>query len=285
MLNNRLHDFAGEAIGTCILDFFGCGSVAASVLFSAHAELFQVAAIWGIGVTLAIYATRHLSCVHLNPAGEMAMVIGRRMALAKLPAYLCGQFVGAFLAACLLYALFGASLAAYETGHGIVRGAPESVKTALLFGEFYPNPGSGAVAIVNSFNAFSAEAVGTFILVFLIFSLTEGCNVCRLDEALAPLFIGLTVTVIICILAPLTQAGLNPARDLSPRLFAWLAGWRLAAMPDAGYEKVMQLSPATQEQLQEYYGRILNSSQDLKTKACCCEGEPLSALLTVRPGL
>ncbi len=36
---NRLHDFAGEAIGTCILVFFGCGSVAAAVLFSAHAGL------------------------------------------------------------------------------------------------------------------------------------------------------------------------------------------------------------------------------------------------------
>jgi len=38
----------------------------------------------------------------------------------------------------------------------------------------------------------------------------------------------------------------------------------------------MQSFPITQEQLQEYYGRILNSSKDLKTKACCCDGEPLS---------
>ncbi len=38
----------------------------------------------------------------------------------------------------------------------------------------------------------------------------------------------------------------------------------------------MQSPPTTQEQLQEYYGRILNSSQDLKTKACCCDGESLS---------
>ncbi len=127
---NRIHDFAGEAIGTCILVFFGCGSVAAAVLFSAHSGLFQVAAIWGIGVTLAIYATRHLSCAHLNPAVSLAMVIGRRMTPSKLPAYLGGQFFGAFLAACLLYSLFGASIAAYETVHGIVRGAPESVKTA-----------------------------------------------------------------------------------------------------------------------------------------------------------
>ena len=125
-MTHRLHDFAGETIGTCILVFFGCGSVAAAVLFSAHSGLFQVAAIWGIGVTLAIYSTRHLSCAHLNPAVSLAMVIGRRMAPAKLPAYLCGQFVGAFLAACLLYLLFGPSIAAYETVHGIVRGAPDS---------------------------------------------------------------------------------------------------------------------------------------------------------------
>ncbi len=232
---NRFHDFAGEAIGTFILVFFGCGSVAVTVLFAAHAGLFQVAAIWGTGVTLAIYATRHLSCAHLNPAVSLAMVIGRRMAPQKLPAYLCGQFGGAFLAAAVLYLLFGESIAAYENMHAIVRGAPESVRTAMLFGEFYPNPGSGAAAMVTATNAFAAEATGTFVLVFLIFSLTEGCNVGRPNEALAPLFIGLTVTVIICILAPLTQAGLNPARDLSPRLFAWLAGWREAAMPDAGY--------------------------------------------------
>lgn len=231
----RLHDFAGEAIGTFILVFFGCGAVAATVLFSAHAGLFQVAALWGIGVTLAIYATRHLSCAHLNPAVSLAMALGRRMAPHKLPAYLCGQFGGAFLAAALFYLLFGPSIAAYEAMHGIVRGTQESIRTAMLFGEFYPNPGTASAAAVSTANAFAAEAVGTFLLVFLIFSLTEGCNVGRPDDALAPLFIGLGVSVIISVLAPLTQAGLNPARDLSPRLFAWLAGWREAAMPDDNY--------------------------------------------------
>ena len=45
----------------------------------------------------------------------------------------------------------------------------------------------------------------------------------------------------------------------------------------------MQSPPTTQEQLQEYYGRILNSSQDFKTKACCSEVESLSAHLTANP--
>jgi glycerol uptake facilitator protein len=239
------HEFAGELIGTFLLVLFGCGSVAVTILFSAHVGLLQVAAIWGLGVTVAIYATRHLSCAHLNPAVSFAMVLSRRMNPSRLPVYLLAQFAGAFCAAALLYLLMGDSIAQYEQFNGIVRGTPASIKTAMMFGEFYPNPTASPVAVVGTFAAFLAEAVGTFVLVFLIFSLTEGCNLGRPDEALAPLFIGLTVTVIIAILAPLTQAGLNPARDLSPRLFAALAGWGGAAFPDQsfGFLTVYVLGP------------------------------------------
>lgn len=229
------YDFAGEAIGTFILVFFGCGSVAVTVLFAAHAGLFQVAAIWGAAVALAIYATRHLSCAHLNPAVSLAMVLGRRMSPCKLPAYLAAQFFGAFLAAGVIYLLFGASITAYETAHAIERGAPSSVQTAMIFGEFFPSPGVGVAMSVSTLNAFAAEATGTFILVFLIFALTEGCNVGRPDDDLGPIFIGLTVMVLICVIAPLTQAGFNPARDLAPRLFAASAGWGRAAFPNPSH--------------------------------------------------
>jgi len=229
------HHFMGEFIGTFLLVLFGCGSVAVTVLFSAHMGLFQVAMVWGLGVTIAIYATRHLSCAHLNPAVSIAMVAGRRMSASYLPAYLCAQFLGAFAAAAILYLLFADSIAQFESVNHILRGSPASVKTAQMFGEFYPNPGAGVAAIVSPLTAFLAEAVGTFALVFLIFSLTEGCNLGRPDDALAPVFIGVTVTIIISIIAPLTQAGLNPARDLSPRIFSLLTGWGMAAMPDQGF--------------------------------------------------
>lgn len=232
---NFKNEFTGELIGTFILVFFGCGSVAVTVLFSSHVGLFQVAAVWGLGVTLAIYATRHLSCAHLNPAVSLAMVIGGRMSLRKLPVYVTAQLFGAFIAAGVLYLLFNSSIENFETTQGIIRGMPESYKTAMIFGEFYPNPGVKAVAAVTTINAIFAEAVGTFALVFLIFSLTEGCNVGRPDKSLAPIFIGLTVTIIISIIAPLTQAGLNPARDFAPRLFAFIAGWGNAALPDKHY--------------------------------------------------
>lgn len=232
---NFKREFIGELIGTFILVFFGCGSVAVTILFSSHVGLFQVAAVWGLGVALAIYATRHLSCAHLNPAVSLAMVIGGRMSLRKLPVYVIAQLFGAFIAAGVLYLLFNSSIENFETTQGIIRGMPESYKTAMIFGEFYPNPGVKAVAAVTTINAIFAEAVGTFALVFLIFSLTEGCNVGRPDKSLAPIFIGLTVTIIISIIAPLTQAGLNPARDFAPRLFAFIAGWGNAALPDKHY--------------------------------------------------
>jgi len=234
-VSKYLGETTGECIGTFMLVFFGCGSVVVTVLFSAHTGLLQIAVIWGVGVALAIYATRHLSCAHLNPAVSIAMVVGGRMTSTKLPGYLTGQFLGAFCAAAVLYGLFAPSIAMYENLHGIVRGAPASMQTAMMFGEFYPNPGSGTAVSVSTMTAFFAEGVGTFCLVFLVFALTEGCNLGRPDDSLAPLFIGLTVTAIISVLAPLTQAGLNPARDLSPRLFAMFAGWGKAAMPDNSY--------------------------------------------------
>lgn len=230
-----LNYFIGEMLGTFILVFFGCGTVAVTVLFSSHTGLFQVAVLWGLAVTLAIYATRHLSCAHLNPAVSIAMVIGGRMALKKLPVYLLAQTVGAFLAAALLYFLFAASIAQYEINHGIIRGSVESIKTAMIFGEFYPNPGAGPNAVVSMTTAALAEAIGTFALVFFIFAITETCNLGRPNDHFAPVFIGLALTVIISIIAPITQAGFNPARDFGPRMFAMLAGWGKAALPDHNY--------------------------------------------------
>jgi glycerol uptake facilitator protein len=227
---NKVHDLVGELTGTFILVFFGCGAVAASLLFDSHRGLFQVAAVWGIGVALAIYATRHLSCAHLNPAVSLAMVAGRRMGAGRLPAYLFGQLLGAFLAAGLLFFILHDPINAYEAGHNITRGAPDSAGTAMIFADFFPNPGLEKVEISVS-TAFWAESLGTFFLVFLIFALTEGCNLGRPGDSLSPLFIGMTVTSIISVLAPLTMAGINPARDLGPRLFAFLAGWGRAAFP------------------------------------------------------
>jgi len=264
----------GEALGTCLLVLFGCGAVAVSVLFGAHQGILPIALLWGIGVTLAIYLTRHLSCAHLNPAVTLAMAASGRMAWRKGPAYLASQLGGAVLAGLVLYALFAPSIAAFEAQRGIVRGTAESVATAKIFGEFYPD--SGGAARVTLPLAMGAEALGTFLLVLMIFALTEGCNVGRPNDALAPVFIGLTVTSVICLVAPLTQAGLNPARDLGPRLVAWLAGWGGAAFPDrvGGFFHVYVLSPVVGGMAAaRFFVGVLEPAMRQTPDGCGCKNE------------
>jgi len=268
------NEFIGESLGTFILVLFGCGSVATSILFDAYHGLFQIALAWGIGVTLAIYLTRHISCAHLNPAVSIAMVISKRMTSRKLPIYILGQFIGAFLAGLTIYVLFAPSISNYENTHGIIRGTAESITTAKMFGEFYIN--SGSPAITSMPLAMGAEAFGTFLLLLLIFALTEGCNIGRPDNALAPLFIGLTVTSIICLIAPLTQAGLNPARDFGPRIVAWIFGWGNAAFPDqsGGFFLVYILAPIIGGVIASlFFVKILEPAMKNVNGDCCCKAD------------
>lgn len=268
----NLGEFIGELMGTFVLTLFGCGSVAVTVLFGAHQGLMPIALAWGIGVMLAIYLTRHLSCAHLNPAVSVAMVIGGRMGIWKLPLYLFAQLLGALVAGFVVYFLFAPSISAFESAHGIVRGTADSVKTAMMFGEYYPNPGS--TAVVSLPLAIAAEGFGTFLLVLLIFALTEGCNVGRPDNAIAPVFIGLTVTSIICLIAPLTQAGMNPARDLGPRLVAWCMGWGAAAFPDkvGGFIHVYIIAPLIGGTVASVlFVRVLEPTMKGKSDKCDCQ--------------
>jgi glycerol uptake facilitator protein len=69
------------------------------------------------------------------------------------------------------------------------------------------------------------EALGTALLLFFIFALVDRGNRDAPGANLAPFFIGFAVASFISVLAPLTQAGLNPARDFGARLFALFAGW------------------------------------------------------------
>jgi len=118
------------------------------------------------------------------------------------------------------------------------------------------------------------ETLGTFLLVLMIFALTEGCNVGRPNDALAPVFIGLTVTSVICLIAPLTQAGLNPARDLGPRLVAWLAGWGDAAFPDraGGFFYVYVLSPVLGALVAaRFFVRVVEPALRAVPDACGCK--------------
>tara|TARA_A100001037_G_scaffold199927_1_gene178828 strand:+ start:758 stop:1588 length:831 start_codon:yes stop_codon:yes gene_type:complete len=223
-----------EIIGTFLLVLFGTGSVAAAVFTDAHVGLWQVAVIWGFGVTIAIYVTASVSGAHLNPAVSLAFALLRRkeFAFTRMFAYWGGQLIGAILAGVAVLALFHPAITRFESLNGISRGDAGSEASAMAFGEYFPNPAMfTGETFVSPLHAFAVEAFGTAVLVLVIFALVEKRNVALQHKGLAPFFIGFTVAVLIALFAPLTQAGWNPARDFGPRVVAFIAGWEDIAIP------------------------------------------------------
>jgi glycerol uptake facilitator len=233
-----LRIYAAEVVGTFLLVLFGTGSVAAAVVTGAQVGVWQVAVVWGFGVSLAIYATAAISGAHLNPAVSLAMAVFRPSDFPKqrLLPYWAAQLIGAILAGLVVLAIFGSFIDRFEDDRGLVRGEAGSQASAMVFGEYFPNPAvfgtdEAAFELVSPFAAAGVEALGTGVLVFLIFALVDRRNSARPGASLAPFFIGFTVAVLISLFAPITQGAWNPARDFGPRIVSYLAGWDSIAIP------------------------------------------------------
>lgn len=227
---------AAEYVGTLILVFFGVGAVNAAVATGAQAGLWQVAVVWAVGVSLGIYAAASLSGAHLNPAITVAAAVYEGFSWLRVVPYALAQTAGAATASLVLYGMFSEAIVEFERKRGLLRGGPGSELSAMVFGEYFPNPSIFGTAeeawrVVSPTSAFIAEMVGTAMLAFLICVLTRDRNAARPSAGTTPLFIGLTVAAIISVIAPLTQAGLNPARDFGPRFVSYFLGWGEIAIP------------------------------------------------------
>lgn len=240
----------GEIIGTFLLVFFGLGAVHTGVLAHGLSGTWQVAIVFGLTITMAIYTTSALSGTHINPAVTVAFAAYRRFPLGKVPWYILAQLAGAFGAASLLYALFGNILQAFEQAHHIIRGQSGSELSAMVYGCYFPNPEltktlGWTPQTVTLAQAALAEGAGTALLAFFVFGLTDPRNVNNPGGKLIPLMIGLSISLIIVAVAPLTQSALNPARDFGPRLLAYWKGWGPVAIPgpQGGFFSVYILAP------------------------------------------
>lgn len=195
-----------ELVGSFLLCFFGCGSVAVAVLTGAHQGLWQVASVWGFGIAMTIYATGAISGGHLNPAVTVSMALFRKndFPASRVLPYISAQLTGGVLAAVTLLVLFGPTCRRFESKQHppIVRGEPGSQLSAMWLSEYFPNPAiygtdEEARSVVSPTLAFLAEGVGSALLVFSIFSLTDRRNcLAPAYYSLEPLFIGFTVAII-----------------------------------------------------------------------------------------
>ncbi|MFB9375784.1 MIP/aquaporin family protein [Kineococcus gynurae] len=210
-------ELLAEFAGTVILILFGVG-VVAQVVAAGNGGDDSVHWAWGLGVTFGVYVAGRTSGAHLNPAVTLAQAVYQGFAWRKVLPYWAAQLLGAFVAALIVRWVYDDAITAADPGH-----------TFETQGIFSTLPGDN----VSIGTAFLDQVVGTAILVFLIFAITEvratppGAN-------LAPFVIGLVVVGIGMAWGSNAGYAINPARDLGPRLATLLTGYDTAMREPGG---------------------------------------------------
>jgi glycerol uptake facilitator protein len=206
-----LGELAAEFLGTFILILFGVG-VVAQVVAGGIGDHDSIAWAWGLGVTLGVYTAGRISGAHLNPAVTVALAAFLGFPWRKVLPYSLAQTLGAFVAALLVRWNYTEVIGKFDPGH--------TIKSQGIFSTL---PGNGALP-VGQMGALRDQVIGTAILVFLVFAVTDARNSAPLAN-LTPFVVGLIVVAIG--MAWGTDAGyaINPARDFGPRLASFITGY------------------------------------------------------------
>jgi aquaporin Z len=199
---------AAEFLGTFWLVFGGCGSAVLAAAFpNVGIGLLGVSFAFGLTVLTMAYAIGHISGCHLNPAVTAGLCVGKRFPASEVVPYMLSQVAGAIVGAAILYII-----ASGKTGFSVAGGF-----AANGFGEHSPGGYSLLAAIV-------AEFVLTFMFLMIILGATDK----RAPIGLAPVAIGLALTLIHLISIPVTNTSVNPARSTGPAIF--VGGWALTQL-------------------------------------------------------
>lgn len=228
-----------EFLGTFVLIAFGCGSVAVAVaglpgsgrtagpdvIFQGAGDWLIITWGWAMAVTFGVYIAGGISGAHLNPAVTLAFAVRRGFPWRKVIPYSLAQLVGALFGAALVYLCYYDAIDAFNRAAGAERGESGSLATYSIFATF-PAPyfnGSNIGPLID-------QIVGTAFLVLLVATLIDMRNV-GVKANLGPFLIGLAVAAIGMSFGPNAGYAINPARDLGPRIIAWLGGWGDLAFP------------------------------------------------------
>ncbi|CAG2534925.1 glycerol uptake facilitator protein [Maribacter dokdonensis] len=223
-----------EIIGTMLLILLGNGVVANVILNGTKGNgsgWIVITTGWALAVFVGVVVAGPYSGAHLNPAVTIALAVAGKVSWDLVPEYLVGELIGAMLGAFLVWVFYkdhfkitddeGGKLACFSTGP----------------------------AIKNTFSNLISEAIGTFVLVFVIFYFA-GPELDIIGDVDSRAIIGLgsigglpvafLVWVIGLSLGGTTGYAINPARDLGPRIVHSLlpikgsSDWGYAWVPIVG---------------------------------------------------
>lgn len=196
-----------EFIGTFWLVLGGCGSAVLAAAFpDVGIGLLGVSLAFGLTVLTMAFAIGHISGCHLNPAVSIGLLVGGRFPAGELLPYVAAQVLGGIAGGAVLYVI-ASGVAGFETAGFASNG----------FGEHSPGGYSLMAGLV-------CEVVMTFMFLIIILGATDE----RAPAGLAPVAIGLGLTLIHLISIPVTNTSVNPARSTGVAVIE--GGWALSQL-------------------------------------------------------
>ncbi len=203
-----MRKYGAEFFGTFWLVLGGCGSAVLAAAFPGLGIGFVgVALAFGLTLLTMAFAIGHISGCHLNPAVSVGLWAGGRLPAKELPPYIVSQVLGALAAAGVLFVI-----ASGRSGFDVAAGF-----AANGYGAHSPGGYSFAAALV-------CEIVMTAMFLVVILGATDK----RAPQGLAPIAIGLCLTLIHLVSIPVTNTSVNPARSTGVALF--VGGWAIAQL-------------------------------------------------------
>jgi len=197
--------FFAEFFGTFWLVLGGCGSAVLAAAFpDVGIGLLGVSLAFGLTVLTMAFAIGHISGCHLNPAVSVGLWAGGRFSASQLVPYIVAQVLGGIVAGAVLYVI-ASGKAGFDLSAGFASNG---------FGAHSPGGYSLTAALV-------CEVVMTMMFLIVILGSTDE----RAPQGLAPIAIGLCLTLIHLISIPVTNTSVNPARSTGVAIFA--GGWAL----------------------------------------------------------
>ncbi|MEK7394577.1 MAG: aquaporin Z [Fibrobacterota bacterium] len=197
--------YVAELFGTFWLVLGGCGSAVLAAAFpQVGIGLLGVSLAFGLTVLTMAFAIGHISGCHLNPAVSVGLWAGGRFPAKQLLPYILAQVVGGILGGGALF-LIASGKVGFDVGAGFASNG---------YGAHSP----GGYGLVS---ALVAEVVMTMMFLIVILGSTDK----RAPAGLAPVAIGLCLTLIHLISIPVTNTSVNPARSLGVAVF--VGGWAI----------------------------------------------------------
>jgi MIP family channel proteins len=187
-----------EVLGTFGFFFMGFMGVAAAIKEPGSIGSGGIAAGFGLGLALMIFAFGHISGGHFNPAVSLGLAVGRKFPWVELLPYWAAQLVGGLIAAGVIRIVF-----------------PSAIGKTLVSDAIVNVPGAG----VSSGVAVVLEIIATFLFLLVILTVATDARA-PWNGVLAPVAIGMFIFTAATVVGPISGGSFNPARSLAPAIIA-----------------------------------------------------------------